>query len=140
MFRLVASARTWNRPPGATYSLFNYMPDPRDHLPLKPLDLELLIALADGDRHGYGLVQAVAEHTEGLLVLDPGNLYRVIKRLLDSGLIAEADQRHAPEAGERRRYYRLTPLGGRVLAAEIERLRALVNAPGTRALARRFTS
>jgi DNA-binding PadR family transcriptional regulator len=115
--------------------------DPRSHLPLKPLDLELLLALADEDRHGYGLVQAVAEHTDGLLALDPGNLYRVIKRLLDAGLIAEAGQRHAPDAaGERRRYYRITTLGGRVLAAEIERLRALVNAPDTRALARRFLS
>src|SRR5215831_16224258 len=108
------------------------MPDPREHLPLKPLDLELLLALAGEERHGYGLVQAVAEHTNGLLVLDPGNLYRVIKRLLEAGLV--------DTAGERRRYYRITALGGRVLAAEIERLRALVNAPDTRALARRLTS
>ena len=117
------------------------MPDPREHLPLKPLDLELLLALAGEERHGYGLVQAVAEHTNGLLVLDPGNLYRVIKRLLEAGLVAEAGQRSAADtAGERRRYYRITALGGRVLAAEIERLRALVNAPDTRALARRLTS
>jgi DNA-binding PadR family transcriptional regulator len=117
------------------------MPDPRAHLPLKPLDLELLFALADQERHGYGLVQAVAEHTGGLLVLDPGNLYRVVKRLLEDGLVAEAGQRQAADAaGERRRYYRITPLGGRVLAAELERLRALVNAPDTRALARRWTS
>ncbi|HEY2431293.1 MAG TPA: PadR family transcriptional regulator [Vicinamibacterales bacterium] len=117
------------------------MADPRNHLPLKPLDLELLIALAGEDRHGYGLVQAVAEHTDGLLQLDPGNLYRVIKRLLDDGLVAEAGHRTADEAAaERRRYYRLTPLGGRVLAAELDRLRALVNAPGTRDLARRWTS
>jgi DNA-binding PadR family transcriptional regulator len=53
-----------------------------DHLPLKPLDLEILLALADEDLHGYGLVQAVAAHTDGLISLDPGNLYRVIKRLL----------------------------------------------------------
>jgi DNA-binding PadR family transcriptional regulator len=117
------------------------MPDPRAHLPLKPLDLELLLALAADDRHGYGLVQAVAEHTDGLLVLDPGNLYRVIKRLLDAGLIAEAGQRHAPDAGgERRRYYRITPLGGRVVAAELARLRTLVNESETKALARRWTS
>jgi len=117
------------------------MADPRDHLPLKPLDLELLLALADEDRHGYGLVQAVMEHTGGLLVLDPGNLYRVIKRLLESGLVAEAGQRQASDAGgERRRYYRITPFGGRVLAAELDRLRTLVNAPATRALARRWTS
>jgi DNA-binding PadR family transcriptional regulator len=114
--------------------------DPRTHLPLKPVDLELLLALAGEDRHGYGLVQAIAAHTNGLLTLDPGNLYRVIKRLLAEGLVAEAGQRSAPdEGGERRRYYRITPLGGRVLAAEIERLHALVNAPGTRSLARRWS-
>ena len=116
------------------------MADPRDHLPLKPLDLELLLALADEDRHGYGLVQAVTEHTGGLLVLDPGNLYRVIKRLLESGLVAEAGARQASDVGgERRRYYRITPFGGRVLAAELDRLRTLVNAPATRALARRWS-
>lgn len=114
------------------------MADPRDYLPLKPVDLELLLALADEERHGYGLVQAIAEHTNGLVTLDPGNLYRVIKRLLDSGLVAEAGQRHTDDAGERRRYYRITALGGRVLAAELDRLRALVNARDTRALARRW--
>ena len=113
--------------------------DPRVHLPLKPVDLELLLALADEERHGYGLVQAIASHTDGLVELDPGNLYRVIKRMLADGLVAEAGQRSSPdEGGERRRYYRLTPLGARVLSAELDRLRALVNAPGTRALARRL--
>jgi DNA-binding PadR family transcriptional regulator len=117
------------------------MADPRAHLPLKPVDLELLLALAGQERHGYGLVQAIAEHTGGLVMLDPGNLYRVIKRLLEDGLVAETGQRQADDAGgERRRYYRLTPLGGRVLTAELERLRALVNAPDTRALARRWSS
>jgi DNA-binding PadR family transcriptional regulator len=116
------------------------MTDPRDHLPLKPVDLELLLALADEERHGYGLVQAIAAHTGGLVMLDPGNLYRVIKRLLESGLVSEAGHRHADDAnGERRRYYRITALGGRVLAAELDRLRAVVNAPGARALARRWT-
>jgi DNA-binding PadR family transcriptional regulator len=117
------------------------MADARSFLPLKPVDLELLLALADGERHGYGLVQSIEGHTNGLLRLDPGNLYRVIKRLLADGLVAEAGQRAAADqGGERRRYYRLTPLGGRVLAAELERLRTLVNAPSTRALARRWTS
>lgn len=115
------------------------MPDLRPHLPLKPVDLELLLALAGEERHGYGLVQAVAEHTNGLLVLDPGNLYRVIKRLLADGLVAEAGQRETAEGGERRRYYRITPLGGRVLAAELERLRTLVNAASTRQLAKRLS-
>ena len=111
---------------------------PLDHLPLKPVDLEILLALAESDQHGYGLVQAVAEHTNQLVVLDPGNLYRVIKRLLENGLVAEADRRPAETEGERRRYYRLTPLGGRVLAAELERLRRFVNASATRAVARKL--
>lgn len=110
-----------------------------DHLPLKPVDLEILLALAEEDRHGYGLVQAVAAHTDGLIALDPGNLYRVVKRLLETGLVAEAGQRAADDAGgERRRYYSLTLLGGRVLAAELDRLRRLVNASATRAVARKL--
>ena len=115
------------------------MPDPRHFLPLKPVDLELLLALADGDLHGYGLVQAISEHTDGLLVLDPGNLYRVIKRLLAEGLITESD-RSTTDAGERRKYYRITPLGGRVLAQEIDRLRRLVTAPSSREAVKRWTS
>jgi DNA-binding PadR family transcriptional regulator len=111
--------------------------DPRAHLPLKPVDLQLLLALGHGERHGYGLVQAIAEGTDDLVQLDPGNLYRVIKRLLADGLVAESAARAAPELGhERRRYYRLTPLGGRVLAAELRRLEALVRSPAARALVR----
>jgi DNA-binding PadR family transcriptional regulator len=114
-------------------------PDPRHFLPLKPVDLELLLALADQDLHGYGLVQAISEHTGGLVVLDPGNLYRVVKRLLADGLIAESD-RGALDAGERRKYYRMTPLGGRVLAQELDRLRHLVAATSTRRALKRWTS
>jgi DNA-binding PadR family transcriptional regulator len=116
------------------------MPPPiTDHLPLKPVDLEILLALADGDLHGYGLVQAVAAHTDGLVTLDPGNLYRVIKRLLETGLVTEAGQKAVSDAGgERRKYYALTPLGGQVLSAELERLRRLVNATSTRAVARKL--
>src|SRR6266568_1099619 len=96
------------------------MADARSFLPLKPVDLELLLALADGERHGYGLAQAIEAHTNGLLTLDPGNLYRVIKRLLAYGLVAEAGQRAAAdEGGERRRYYRITPLGGRTAVARL---------------------
>src|SRR5215210_483447 len=105
---------------------------PMDHLPLKPVDLEILLGLAESDQHGYGLVQAVAEHTDQLIVLDPGNLYRVIKRLLETGLVAESGRRTTGDDTERRRYYRLTTLGERVLAAELDRLRRLVNASATR--------
>jgi DNA-binding PadR family transcriptional regulator len=112
-------------------------PNPRSFLPLKPVDLQLLLALAEQDLHGYGLVQAIAEGTGGLVQLDPGNLYRVIKRLLAGGLVAESERRAASDASEeRRRYYRITALGERVLAEEVRRLQALVGSPAVRALAR----
>ena len=110
-------------------------PDPRSFLPLKPLELQLLLALAEQELHGYGLVQAIAEQTDGVVALEPGNLYRVIKRLLADGLVAESDRRAAPGAdGERRRYYRITALGQRVLAAELRRLQALMRTPAVRTI------
>jgi len=100
---------------------------PRDFLPLKPLDLQLLLGLAEQERHGYGLVQDVAERTDGLVTLEPGNLYRVIKRLLADGLVAETDRRTVPDLDdERRRYYRITPLGRAVAEAESRRMAQLV--------------
>jgi DNA-binding PadR family transcriptional regulator len=115
--------------------------DPRDFLPLKPVDLQLLLALSEEERHGYGLVQEIATRTDGLVSLDAGNLYRVIKRLVDAGLVAESDQRAAPDLdNERRRYYRLTALGGRVLGAELHRLRDLLGSPAVRAASRRFAT
>jgi DNA-binding PadR family transcriptional regulator len=116
-------------------------PDPRSYLPLRPVDLQLLLALAEQECHGYGLVQTIADRTDGLVALEPGNLYRVIKRLLADGLVAESERRPASDlAGERRRYYRLTALGGRVLAAELRRLEALVSSPTVRALVRRWAT
>ena len=115
--------------------------DPRDFLPLKPVDLQLLLALSEEERHGYALVQEIAERTGGLVKLDAGNLYRVIKRLADDGLVVESEHRPAPDLGnERRRYYRLTPLGGRVLGAELHRLRDLLGSAAVRAAARRFAT
>lgn len=114
------------------------MPNPlSSHLPLKPVDLQLLIPLAEEERHGYALVQAIEEGTNGLVRLDPGNLYRVIKRLLAAGLVAESDRR-VPPGEERRRYYRITPLGQRVLVAELKRLEALVASSNVRGLLRRL--
>ena len=115
-------------------------PDPRQFLPLKPVDLQLLLALAQGELHGYGLVQAIAEGTGGLVELDPGNLYRVLKRLLAGGLVAESPRRAAEPGEERRRYYRITALGGRVLARELERLGPLVSSRHARAAARSFAT
>src|SRR4051812_11600428 len=115
--------------------------DPRQFLPLKPVDLQLLLELSIDEQHGYGLVQAVERATDGLVSLDPGNLYRVIKRLLADGVIAESDRRRAAELGEeRRRYYRLTALGARVLAEELTRLRALIRTPAARAAVRGWST
>ena len=118
-----------------------FMADPRQVLPLKPVDLQLLLALGEEELHGYALVQTMADRTDGLVALEPGNLYRVIKRLLADGLVAESERRAVAELGdERRRYYRLTALGGRVVAAEIARLQALVSSPSVRALVRRWAT
>lgn len=115
--------------------------DASAHLPLKPVDLQVLLALTDGELHGYGLVRAIAEASDGLIRLDPGNLYRVLKRLLESGLLAESERRSGPAPGdERRRYYRITALGKRVLAAELERLERLVSSPAVKALVRGWAS
>ena len=106
---------------------------------MRPIDLSLLLALVDGERHGYALAQEVADRTEGVMALEPGNLYRVLRRLMADGLVDESGTRPAPDLDdERRRYYRLTALGARVAAAELERLRALVASPGARALVQRW--
>ena len=103
--------------------------DPGDLLPLTPVALNLLLALADGERHGYGIMLEVRERTGGEVRLGPGTLYGAIKRLKEGGMIAESGTRPGPEADDDRRcYYRLTGFGGKVLAAEIERLDGLVRA------------
>ena len=103
--------------------------DPVDLLPLTPVAQHVLLALADGERHGYGIMLEVRERTDGKVRLGPGTLYGVIKRLKEGGLIAESGTRPDPEADDERRcYYRLTGFGGEVLAAEIDRLDALVRA------------
>ena len=109
--------------------------DPRHLLPLRPVDFLLLLALVEQEQHGYGLAQAIAEATDGLVHLEPGNLYRVIKRLADDGLIAESARRPAPELDdERRRYYKLTAAGAKVAALEAQRLRTVLASKPVRAL------
>jgi len=98
--------------------------DPEALLPLRPVELLLLTMLAAGDRHGYGLRQDIIDHTGGKLELEAGSLYRHIRRLEDARLLAEAGS--PAQEDERRIYYRLTPFGRKVLAAEMLRLRALV--------------
>ena len=105
--------------------------DPGDLLPLTPVALNVLLALADGERHGYGIMLEVRERTGGRVRLGPGTLYGAIKRLKEGGVIEECGGRpgdgQAPDDG-RRRYYQLTGFGGEVLAAEVERLDGLVRA------------
>jgi len=96
-------------------------------LPVKPVELLVLTMLSAGERHGYGIRQDILEHTDGAIALEAGNLYRTIRRLETEGWIDESERRPAADDDDdRRRYYRLTPFGRRVLAAELERLRALV--------------
>ena len=102
-------------------------PDPEVLLPLTPATFQILLSLADEERHGYGIMKDVEHRTSGRMKLGPGTLYGSIQRLLATGLIAESEERPAPEADdERRRYYRLTAFGRRVAAAEAERLERLV--------------
>jgi DNA-binding PadR family transcriptional regulator len=97
--------------------------DPTDFLPLTPVAFEILLALAGEDLHGYTIMRAVEERSAGAVTLHPGTLYRALNRLLSQGLIVELDERPVPDLDdERRRYYRLTPLGSSVLRAEARRL------------------
>jgi DNA-binding PadR family transcriptional regulator len=96
-------------------------------LPLTPAVFHILLALADGEKHGYGIMQEVAAITEGQMKMGPGTLYGTIKRMLEAGLIEESDERPDPTLDdERRRYYKLTDFGGRVAKAEARRLSTLL--------------
>jgi DNA-binding PadR family transcriptional regulator len=100
--------------------------DPESLLPLSASELLVLTMLSAGDRHGYGLRQDIAAHTEGRVKIEAGNLYRTIRSLEQKGLVEEAGARPRPDGDERRIYYRLLPFGRSVLAAELTRLRALI--------------
>ena len=105
-------------------------------LPMKPASFHILLALANGPRHGYAIRSAVEELTSNGVRLWPATLYGSVRQLAESGLIEELEGEAGPDDDARRRYYQLTALGRRVLAAETERLRALVEyARGTRAVA-----
>jgi DNA-binding PadR family transcriptional regulator len=94
---------------------------------LPPATFHILLALAEEDRHGYAIIQEVALRTGGELKLSAGTLYRSIQRMLEQGLIVETRDRPAPEDDdERRRYYRITPLGTTTAKAEARRLAQLM--------------
>lgn len=111
--------------------------DPNPLLPLTPAGFHILLALADGEKHGYAIMQEVAKRSQGKVRLGPGTLYGSIKRMLSEGLIVESDERPDPKLDdERRRYYRLTEFGQRVAEAEAERLAGLVDAARAKMLLR----
>lgn len=94
-------------------------PEPESFLPLTPAVFHILLALADGEMHGYAIMIEVSRATEGRVKMGPGTLYGTINRLLEMRLIEESDRRPDPQLDdERRRYYRLTDLGSRVVQAE----------------------
>lgn len=101
---------------------------PESLLPLRPVEFHVLLSLAAGERHGYGIIQDAETRGE----TDPpdvGTLYRALARMSDGGLIAAADRRAAPDASdERRNYYRITPFGLKVARAEARRMAALTRA------------
>jgi DNA-binding PadR family transcriptional regulator len=101
--------------------------DPQKFLPLKAHWFHIMLSLAGEEQHGYGIMQEVLNRTTGKVRLWPATLYGSIKRLIEADLIEESDERPAPELDDaRRRYYRLTALGRRVLDAECDRLQELV--------------
>jgi DNA-binding PadR family transcriptional regulator len=96
--------------------------EPQSFLPLSTANLHILLALALDERHGYAIMQEVNETSEGTVRLGPGTLYRSIQALVEDSLIEESNRRPGRDEDQRRRYYRLTSLGRRVLAAESRRL------------------
>ena len=101
--------------------------DIENFLPLQSATFHILLSLADGERHGYAIIQDIATRTSGRIKLSAGTLYRSIQRMLEQGLIVESRRRPAAELDdERRRYYRITDLGSRVIRAELRRLSQLL--------------
>lgn len=100
---------------------------PESLLPLTPAVLHILLVLADGERHGYAIAQEVETISEGQVRMGPGTLYGSILRMTESELLEEVTSQRRDEGVERRRYYRLTTFGKRVLTLELERLTAVMN-------------
>jgi len=102
--------------------------EPKTSIRLSPAAFHIMLVLADGENHGYAIMREVAEQTQGSMRLGPGSLYGTIKRMLADGWIEESDERPDPKLDdERRRYYRLTGVGRKLVQAEVERLEQLVN-------------
>ncbi|MGI8742278.1 MAG: PadR family transcriptional regulator [Bryobacteraceae bacterium] len=114
---------------------------PQPHSPLTPAMFHVLLALADGDKHGYAVLKEVGEQTSGEVQLSTGTLYGIIKRLLTDGLIVEVSNRTLTEnQDQRRRYYRLTGLGREVAIAEARRMETLIARARSKRLIKAFTT
>lgn len=105
---------------------------PESHLPLSPLSTAVLLALVDGELHGYGLIKEIERQSEGRLAPGAGSLYAALQRMVEGGLLREAEAPEDPDVDRRRRYYALTELGHDVLAAELRRLDRLLSVAAAR--------
>ena len=100
--------------------------DPQTFLPLPQAQFHVLVALTEGERHGYAIMQAVEESSAGVVRMGPATLYGTLKKLVDQSLAEELAHRPDPDDDQRRRYYRMTGLGQQVCTAEANRLSSLV--------------
>jgi DNA-binding PadR family transcriptional regulator len=113
--------------------------DTQEFLPLPSSSFHVLLVLAQGEKHGYAIMQEVERISEGAVRMGPGTLYGTIKRLLEGGLVEETNERPDPVLDdERRRYYRITGVGERVVAAEVRRLSTMIERSVLRRLAPRL--
>lgn len=101
-------------------------PDPSSFLPLPQAQFHVLVALTEGEKHGYAIMQAVERSSDGIVRMGPASLYGTLRRLVEQRLVEESSHRPMPNDDQRRRYYRLTGMGQRVCTAEAERLASLV--------------
>ena len=114
---------------------------PQDFLPLPSASFHVLLVLAEGEKHGYGIMREIEQISDGTVRMGPGTLYGTIKRLLETGLLDESGERPDPALDDqRRRYYRITGLGERVAAAEVHRLSTMIERSTLHRLAPRFGS
>lgn len=108
--------------------------DPASYLPLNPRDYLVLFSLTANEKHGYGIVKEIEQQSDGIVKMDPSNLYRSLKRIIQQGLIQESEPRVSDGDNEQRRYYSLTKLGRAVVKAEATRLEKLTAAAASRRL------
>ena len=112
-----------------------WAPEPDGYLPLTPAALDIVLALGDGELHGYGIMREARRRTDGRRRLAPGTLYRSLRQMQEKGLVEESEGAPDPDLDdERRRYYGLTNLGRKVAIAEVERLEGLVRAARSKGL------